>query len=110
MHISKSDSKNRDVGEALVAGKSTRRNRNSGGGKGGKGVSNGTAADKDSQSSSSKDAGKKYEDMRNKCHRCLEPQRRWCECTAHVVPAPKESQDGSGSMNGRLLISMETSM
>ena len=61
--------------QALVAGKSTRRNRNSGGGKGGKGVSNGTAADKDSQSSSSKDAGKKYEDMQNKCHRCLQPAR-----------------------------------
>ena len=57
-HISRNVTKIRDVEQALFASKSTRRNRNPGGAKGGKGVSNGTATDQDDQNSSTKSVGK----------------------------------------------------
>ena len=44
--------------------------------------------------------------MRNKCHRCLEPGHRWCNCTAHVIPSAKKSQNGSGEILGCLAIGM----
>ena len=96
-----------DVGQALVTSTSTRRNRYPNHAKSGNVASSNTAGD--NGRGSTNDGDKKHNDVRNKCHR-LEPQRRWCECTAHVVPAPKESQDGSGSINGSLLISVESSM
>ena len=98
----------RDVGQALVASKSTRRNRHPNNAKSSNVASSNTARDKNCRGSTNED--KRHNGMRNNCHRCLEPQSRWCECTAHVVPAPKESQDGSGSINGSLLISVESSM
>ena len=44
--------------------------------------------------------------MRNKCHGCLEPSHRWFNCTAHVIPAPKKSQNGSSDIIGCLAIGM----
>ncbi|CAM9850947.1 unnamed protein product, partial [Sphacelaria rigidula] len=89
-HISRNDTKNRDVGQALITSKSIRRNRNPGGAKG--------------------DKGKKHEGIRNKCHRCSEPGHRWYECNAHVIPAPKKSQEGSGNIIPCLSIGVESSM
>ena len=42
--------------------------------------------------------------MRNRCHRCLEPGHRWTDCTAHVIPAAKKFQNGSGEIIGCLAI------
>ena len=68
-----------NVGQALIANKSGRRNRNQeGSGKGDradKGVSDDVVAAKNDNSTGTKDG--KYDDMRNKCHRCLEPGHRW---------------------------------
>ena len=44
--------------------------------------------------------------MQNKCHRCLEPGHRWFNCTGHVIPAAKKSQNGSGEIIGCLAIGM----
>ena len=98
----------RNVGQALIANKPGRRNRKQeGGGKGGragKGVSGYVVAAKNDNSSSTKVG--KYDDMRNKCHRCLELGHRWFNCTAHVMPAAKKSQNGSGEIIGCLAIGM----
>ena len=108
--MSKSTStKNRNVGQALVAKKPARRNgKHQGNVKGvaGKGVSGGVAVAKNDDSSSTKDGEKKFGDMRNKCHRCLEPGHRWFDCTAHVIPAAKKSPNGSGEIVGCLANSM----
>ena len=96
--------KNRYVGQALVANKSPRRNRKQQGN--GKGVSGGVAVAKNDDSSSTKDGEKKFGDMRNKCHRCLEPGHRWFDCTAHIIPAAKKSPNGSGEIVGCLANSM----
>ena len=96
----------RNVGQALIAIKPGRRNRKqegSGkGGRAGKGVTDDVVAAKNDNSSSTK-AGK-YDDMRNKCHRCLQPGHRWFNCTAHVIPAAKKSQNGSGEIIRSLAI------
>ena len=98
----------RNVGQALIGNKPGRRNRKKegrgNGGRAGKGVSDYVvAAEKDNRSSTK--VGK-YDDMRNKCHRCLEPGHRWFNCTAHVIPAAKKSQNGSGEIIGCLSIGM----
>ena len=101
--------KDRIVGQALVANKPGRRNRKQhGSGKGvaGKGVSADVAVAKNDNNSSTKDGERKFDDMRNKCHRCLEPGHRWFGCTAHVIPAAKKSPNGSGEVIGSLAISM----
>ena len=99
--------KARNVGQALIANKPGRRNRKQEssrkGDRAGKGVSDDVAA-KNENSSSTKNG--KYDDMRNKCHRCLEPGHRWFNCTAHVIHAAKKSQNGSGEVIGCLAIGM----
>lgn len=75
------NTKTRKVGQALVANKPGRRNRKEdGSGKGdraGKGISGGVMTAKNNTTASGKKNGeKKYDDMRNKCHRCLEPGHR----------------------------------
>ena len=100
--------KSRKVGQALVANKPALRNRKQqGNGKGvaGKGVSGGVVA-KNDDSSSANDGERKFDDMCNKWHRCLEPGHRWFDCTAHVIPAAKKSPNGSGEIIGCLAISM----
>ena len=82
----------RNVGQALIANKPGRRNRNQeGNGKGdraGKGVSDYVVAAKNDNSSSTKDG--KYDDMRDKCHRCLKPCHRWFNCTGARHPCREE--------------------
>ena len=103
--------KNRIVGQALVTNKPARRNRKqeSSGNNGrtgkGKDISGGAAATKN-ENSSTKDGERKYDDVRNKCHRCLEPSHGWFDCTAHVIPAAKKSHNGSGEAVGCLTIGM----
>ena len=97
----------RDVGTALVSNKPGRRIRkqqDSGKGVAGKGVSSGFAVAKDN--SNAKHGGRKYDDMRNKCHRCLEPGHRWFDRTTHVISAANKSQKGSGEIIGCLAIGM----
>ena len=101
--------KNRNVGQAVVANKPARRNRKqqgNGNGVAGKGVSGGAAVAKNDNNSSLKDGVRKFDDMRNKCHRCLEPGHGWFDCTAHVIPAAKKSPNGSGEIIGCLAIIM----
>ena len=68
----------RNVGQALIANKSGPRNHkqegSGNGGRAGKSVSDDVVAAKNYNSSSAKVG--KYDDMRNKCHRCLEPGHR----------------------------------
>ena len=83
----------RNVGQALIANKHSQRHRKQEGrGKGnraGKGVSDDVAA-KNDNSTSTKDG--KYDDMRNKCHRCLEPGHRWYNCCLlYTSPSPRDS-------------------
>ena len=90
----RTSTKSRNVGQALVANKPTRRNRKqhgNGNGVAGNGVSGGVAVAKNDDSSSTKDGGRKLDDIRNKRHRCLEPGHRWFDCTAHVITAVKKS-------------------
>ena len=99
--------KNRNIGQAVVANKPARRNRKqqgNGNGVAGKGVSGGAAVAKNDNNSSLKDGVRKFDDMRNKCHRCLEPGHRWFDCTAHVIPAAKKSPNGFGEDIGLSLI------
>ena len=56
--------------------------------------------------SSTKDGARKYEGMRNKCHRFFEPGYQWFDCTARVIPAAKKSHSGSGEVLGSLTIGM----
>ena len=109
--MSRTGTKSRNGGQALVTSKPTHRNRkqefSDNGDRAGKGVSGGAAAAKNDQNSSTKGVGQKYDDMGNKCHRWLEPRQRWFDCTAHVIPAAKKSQNGSGEIvaclaNGKL--------
>ena len=105
----RTSTKNRNVGQALVAHKPARRNRKQQGkGKGvaGKGVSGGVAETKNDDSSSTKDVERTFDDMRNKYHRCLEPGHRWLDCNAHVIPTAKTSPNGSGDIIGCLAIGM----
>ena len=98
----------RNVGKALVANKPGRRIRKQKGsdkGVAGKGVSSGVAVSKN-DNSNTKEGGRKYDDTRNKCHRCLEPGHRWFDCTAHVIPAANKSQKGSGEIIGCLAFGM----
>ena len=101
--------KDRIVGQALVANKPGRRNRKQhGSGKGvaGKGVSADVAVAKNDNNSSTKDGERKFDDMRNKCHRCLERRHRWFDCTVHVIPAAKKTTNGSREIISCLTISM----
>ena len=100
--------KNRSVGQALVANKPARRNRKQGDGKGvaGEGVCGGVAVAKNDDSSSTKDGERKFDGMRNKCHRCLERRHRWFDCTVHVIPAAKKTTNGSREIISCLTISM----
>ena len=96
------------VGKALVANKPGRRIRkqqDSVKGVAGMGVSSGVDVAKN-DNSNVKEGRRKYGDMRNKCHRCLEPGHRWFDCTAHVIPAANKSQKGSGEIIGCLAIGM----
>ena len=98
----------RNVGKALVVNKPGRRIRKQKGsnkGGAGKGVSSGVSVAKN-DNSNAKEGGRTYDDMRNKCHRCLEPGHRWFDCTANVIPAAKKSQKGSGDIVGCLAIGM----
>ena len=71
----------------------------------GEGISGCAAATKDDNSST--ECGERnYDDVRNKCHRCLEPGHRWFDCTAHVVPAAMKSHSGSGEVIRCLTIAM----
>ena len=72
----------------------------------GKGVSGGVVEAKSDNNSSTKDAEGKFDAIRNKCHRCLEPGHRWFDCTAHVIPAAKKSPYGSCDIIGCLAIGM----
>ena len=101
--------KKRNAAQALVANKPTRRNRRQQGhgeGVAGMGVSGGVAVAKNDDSSSTKDGERKLEDVRNKCHHCLEPGHRWFEITAHIIPTAKKSRKGSGEIKGCLAIGM----
>ena len=71
----------------------------------GKGSSSGVAVAKN-DNSNAKEGGRKFDDMRNKCHRCLQPRHRWFDCTPHVIAAANKSQDGSGEIIGCLAIGM----
>ena len=81
------------VGQALVANMPTRRNRQQEGsgkndrtkGVAGKCVSGGAAATKNDNRSTI-EGERKYDDLRNKCHRYLEPGHRWFDCIAGVIP------------------------
>ena len=98
----------RIVGQALIANKPGPRNRKeegSGkGGRAGKGVSDDVVAAKNDNSSSTKVG--KYNGMRNKCHRCLEPGHGWFNCTVRVISAAEKSQNGCGEIIGCLAIGM----
>ena len=99
--------KSRNVGRALVANKPARRNRkqeDNGKGVAGEGGSGGVAVAKNDNNSKRKDEERKFDDTRNKYHRCLEPGHRWFDCTAHVIPAADKSQNGSGEILGCLAI------
>ena len=72
----------------------------------GKGVFGGVAVPKNDNNSSTKDGERKFDDVRNKCHRCLEPGHQWFDCTTHVIPAAKKSPNGSGEIIGCLAISV----
>ena len=67
---------------------------------GGKGVSGGVGESK-IDNSNAKDGWRKYYDTLNKCQRCLEPDHRWFDGTAHVIPAANQSK-GSGDIVGCL--------
>ena len=104
----------RNVGQAVVANEPARRNRKQEGsgkndriGKGvaGKGISSSAAATKN-DNSSTKGGERKYDAMRNKCHRCLEPGHRWYDCTTHVIRAAERSHEGSGEVIACLTIGM----
>ena len=107
--MSRTGTKSRNnVGQAVATSKSTRRNRKQKdrgkGDRAGEGVRGGAAAAKNDHNSSTKGVGKKYDDMRNKCHRCLESGNQSFDCTAHVIPAGKKSQHGSGEIVACLAI------
>ena len=96
----------RNVGKALVSntpGRRIRKQQDNGKGVAGKCVSSGVAVAK-SDNCNGNEEGRKYDGMRNKCHRCLEPDHRWFECTSHVIPAANKSQNGSGEIIGCLAI------
>ena len=102
------NTKFQNVGQALTANKPGCRNRkqagNGKGGRAGKGVSNDVGVAKNDNSSSTKVG--KYDDMRNKCHPCLEPGNEWFNCTAHVILAAEKSKNGPGEIVGCLAIGM----
>ena len=104
----------RNVGQAFAGNKPRRRNRKQGGiskndhtGKGvaGKGIS-GAAGESENASSRTKDGGRKYDDKRNKGHRCQEPGDRLYDCTTHVIRATAIPHSGPGEMIGCLTIGM----
>lgn len=95
MLMSGNCTKIRSVWQAFVTSKLTRRNRNQESAAGGEGISSGTVATKNDQNKRTKNVGKTLDDMRNKHHRCLEPNDRWFKCTTHVILAAKESQSDS---------------
>ena len=97
----------RNVGQALVANKPDGRicrQKGSNKGEAGKDDSGGVVPAKNDKRSSAKDG--KYDNMRNKCHRCLEPGHRLVDSPAYVIPSPKKSQNGSGEIIGCLSIVM----
>ena len=71
----------------------------------GKDVCGGAAVSQNDTSKSTKD-GDKFDDMRNKCHRCLDQSYRWFDCTARITPATKKFQNGSGEIIGCLAFDM----
>ena len=98
----------RNVGQALIANKPGRRNRkkegNGKGGRAGKGISDDVVAANNLNSSSTK--VRKYDDMRNMSHRCLEPGHRRFNCTPYVIPSAQKSRNGSGEIIGCSAIGM----
>ena len=76
----------------------------SGKGVAGKDVVGGDAIATNDGNRSTEDGKRKFGDMRNKCHRCLEPGYRFFDCTAHVMPAATKSHNGSGEVIGCLAI------
>ena len=98
----------RNVGQALVANKPTRRIRkqqDSGKYVAGKGVSSGVAVAKN-DNSNAKEGGEEVRRHADKCHPCLEPGHRWFDCTAHVSPAANKSQKGYSEIISCLAIGM----
>ena len=73
----------------------------------GKGASGGVALTENDGNTSTKDGERGVRQHAGQtCHRCLEPDHRWFDCTAHVISAAKKSQNGSGKVIGCLAIDM----
>ena len=68
----------------------------------GEGVSGGAVA-KNDNNSSTKDGERTFDDMRMKCHRCMEPGHRLHRA---LHSSTKKSQNGSGEIIGCLAIGM----